>query len=69
MPQDNGSDMHMTVVDQANHLEYDFEHATWSADHQTLNVWAGAEIPAGTQPRHRPRRRRAPPPASPPSPD
>ncbi len=47
MPQDNGSDMHMTVFDQANQLEYDFEHATWSADHQTLNVWAGAEIPAG----------------------
>ena len=37
----------MTVFDQANQLEYDFEHATWSADHQTLNVWAGAEIPAG----------------------
>jgi hypothetical protein len=47
MPQDNGSDMHMTVVDQANSLEYDFEHASWSADHQTLNVWAGAEVPAG----------------------
>jgi hypothetical protein len=47
MPQDNGSDMHMTVVDQTNQIEYDFEHATWSADHQTLNVWAGAEIPAG----------------------
>ncbi len=47
MPQDNGSDMHMTVVDQADQIEYDFEHATWSADHQTLNVWAGAEIPAG----------------------
>ena len=47
MPQDNGSDMHMTVVDQTNNLEYDFEHATWSADHKTLNVWAGAEIPAG----------------------
>ena len=47
MPQDNGSDMHMTVVDQADQVEYDFEHATWSADHQTLNVWAGAEIPAG----------------------
>ena len=47
MPQDNGSDMHMTVFDQANQLEYDFEHATWSADHKTLNVWAGAEIPAG----------------------
>ncbi|MFL5863025.1 MAG: hypothetical protein ACJ780_19990, partial [Solirubrobacteraceae bacterium] len=46
-PQDNGSDMHMTVVDQANQLEYDFEHATWSADHTTLNVWSGAEIPAG----------------------
>ena len=48
MPQDNGSDMHMTVVDQANSIEYDFEHATWSADHHTLNVWAGAEIPAGS---------------------
>jgi hypothetical protein len=47
MPQDNGSDMHMTVVDQADQDEYDFEHATWSADHRTLNVWAGAEIPAG----------------------
>ena len=47
MPQDNGSDMHMTVVDQTNQLEYDFEHATWSSDHQTLNVWSGAEIPAG----------------------
>jgi hypothetical protein len=46
-PQDNGSDMHMTVVDQANQLEYDFEHASWSPDHQTLDVWAGAEIPAG----------------------
>ncbi|HEY1713458.1 MAG TPA: hypothetical protein VGG07_11185 [Solirubrobacteraceae bacterium] len=47
MPQDNGTDMHMSVFDQANDLEYDFEHATWSADHKTLNVWAGAEIPAG----------------------
>jgi hypothetical protein len=47
MPQDNGSDVHMTVVDQTNQIEYDFEHATWSADHKTLNVWAGAEIPAG----------------------
>jgi hypothetical protein len=47
MPQDNGSDMHMSVIDQANNLEYDFEHATWSADHKTLTVWAGAEIPAG----------------------
>jgi hypothetical protein len=47
MPQDNGSDMHMTVVDQTDNLEYDFEHATWSADHKTLNVWSGAEIPAG----------------------
>ena len=47
MPQDNGSDMHMTVVDQTNQLEYDFEHATWSSDHGTLNVWSGAEIPAG----------------------
>ena len=46
-PQNNGSDMHMTIVDQANNLEYDFEHATWSVDHKTLNVWAGAEIPAG----------------------
>jgi hypothetical protein len=47
MPQDNGSDQHMTVVDQANQVEYDFEHATWSADHKTLTVWSGAEIPAG----------------------
>ena len=47
MPQNNGSDMHMSIVDQANSVEYDFEHATWSADHKTLNVWAGAEIPAG----------------------
>jgi hypothetical protein len=47
MPQDNGTDMHMTVVDQTSQGEYDFEHATWSADHRTLNVWSGAEIPAG----------------------
>ncbi|HEY6524081.1 MAG TPA: hypothetical protein VIY10_09955 [Solirubrobacteraceae bacterium] len=47
MPQDNGSDQHMTVVDQTNQLEYDFEHATWSSDHKTLTVWSGAEIPAG----------------------
>jgi hypothetical protein len=47
MPQTNGSDMHMSIVDQANSIEYDFEHATWSTDHKTLNVWAGAEIPAG----------------------
>jgi hypothetical protein len=47
MPQDNGSDMHMTIIDQADQLEYDFEHATWSADHTTLNVWSGGEIPAG----------------------
>jgi hypothetical protein len=47
MPQDNGTDMHMTVVDQTDQNEYDFEHATWSADHKTLNVWSGAEIPAG----------------------
>jgi hypothetical protein len=47
MPQDNGSDMHMSVIDQTNNVEYDFEHATWSTDHQTLNVWSGAEIPAG----------------------
>jgi hypothetical protein len=47
MPQDNGTDMHMTIVDQPDQIEYDFEHATWSADHKTLNVWEGAEIPAG----------------------
>ena len=47
MPQDNGSDQHMTVVDQTHQLEYDFEHATWSADHHTLTVWSGAQIPAG----------------------
>jgi hypothetical protein len=47
MPQNNGTDMHMTVFDQANNLEYDFEHATWSADHTTLNVWSGAEVLSG----------------------
>jgi hypothetical protein len=47
MPQDNGSDAHMTVVDQADQVEYDFENASWSSDHKTLNVWSGAEIPAG----------------------
>ena len=47
MPQDNGSDAHMTVVDQADQVEYDFMHASWSADHQTLDVWSGAQIPAG----------------------
>ncbi len=46
-PQDNGSDMHMTVINQATQIQYDFEHATWSADHQTLNVWSGAEITSG----------------------
>jgi hypothetical protein len=46
-PQGNGSDMHMTVVEQGSDVQYDFEHATWSADHQTLNVWSGAEIPNG----------------------
>ena len=43
-----GSDSHMTVVDQANGREYDFEHATWAPGHRTLNVWAGAEVPIGT---------------------
>ena len=47
MPQNNGSDQHMSVVDQASNIEYDFEHAEWSSDHKTLNVWSGAEIPAG----------------------
>ena len=47
MPQDDGGDMHMTIVDQVNQTEYDFEHASWSADHTTLNVWEGAEVPAG----------------------
>jgi hypothetical protein len=46
-PQPNGTDRHMTVVEQANELEFDFEHATWSADHRTLDVWSGAAIPAG----------------------
>jgi hypothetical protein len=43
-----GSDGHMTIVDQANGREYDFEHASWSPGHRTLNVWAGAEVPIGT---------------------
>ncbi len=47
MPQNNGTDMHMSVFDQTNQVEYDFEHATWSSDHKTLIVWAGAEIPSG----------------------
>lgn len=40
-----GTDKHMTIVDQANDREYDFEHATWAPGHQTLNVWSGAEVP------------------------
>jgi hypothetical protein len=47
LPQDNGSDAHMTILDQADNLEYDFMHASWSADHKTLDVWAGAAIPSG----------------------
>jgi hypothetical protein len=43
-----GSDKHMTIVDQANGREYDFEHATWAPGHETLNVWSGAEVPIGT---------------------
>jgi hypothetical protein len=43
-----GSDSHMTVVDQASGREYDFEHATWEPGHHTLDVWAGAEVPIGT---------------------
>jgi hypothetical protein len=43
-----GSDSHMTIVDQADGREYDFEHAVWSPDHHTLNVWSGAEVPSGT---------------------
>jgi hypothetical protein len=40
-------DAHMTIIDQNAQLEYDFEHATWSADHRTLTVWAGSQIPIG----------------------
>ena len=39
-----GTDKHMTIVDQAHGREYDFEHATWSPDHHTLDVWSGAEV-------------------------
>ncbi len=42
-----GSDKHMTIVDQANGAEYDFEHATWAPGHRTLNVWAGSEVAIG----------------------
>jgi hypothetical protein len=42
-----GTDKHMTIVDQANGREYDFEHATWSPGHRTLNVWSGSEVPIG----------------------
>jgi hypothetical protein len=43
-PQD-GADQHMTVIDQANGMEYDFDHATRSGD--KLIVWSGGEIPIG----------------------
>ncbi|MBV9818564.1 MAG: hypothetical protein JOZ07_09475 [Solirubrobacterales bacterium] len=46
-PQDDGSDQHMTIIDQSAGLEYDFEHATWSPDHKTIDVWSGAEVPIG----------------------
>jgi hypothetical protein len=43
-----GGDKHMTIIDQANGREYDFEHATWAPGHRTINVWSGAEVPIGT---------------------
>ncbi len=42
-----GLDHHMTVIDQSNNIEYDFEHATWSSDHRTLNVYSGASATIG----------------------
>ncbi len=42
-----GSDHHLTVVDQANDVEYDFELASFSADRQTLTVAAASQIPIG----------------------
>jgi hypothetical protein len=42
------SDKHMTIIDQADGQEYDFEHATWAPGHHTLDVWSGAEVPIGT---------------------
>jgi hypothetical protein len=44
LPQ-NGADRHMTVIDQANGVEYDFDQASVSGD--TLTVWAGGQIPIG----------------------
>jgi hypothetical protein len=41
----NGTDQHMTVIDQANGVEYDFDQA--SASGSTLTVWAGGQIPIG----------------------
>ena len=34
----------MTIVDQANNAEYDFERASWSGLDQ-LSVWSGSELP------------------------
>jgi hypothetical protein len=37
-------DGHMTIVDQANNAEYDFDHAWWTGPDQ-LTVWSGGELP------------------------
>ncbi|MBV9819961.1 MAG: hypothetical protein JOZ07_16640 [Solirubrobacterales bacterium] len=41
-----GSDAHMTIVDQADGLEYDFEHASWGSS-GVLDVWSGSESSIG----------------------
>ena len=37
-------DGHMTIVDQANNAEYDFERASWTGPDQ-ISVWSGSELP------------------------
>jgi hypothetical protein len=44
LPQ-SGADQHMTVIDQADGVEYDFDQASVSGN--TLTVWAGGQIPIG----------------------
>ncbi|MBV9818563.1 MAG: hypothetical protein JOZ07_09470 [Solirubrobacterales bacterium] len=45
-PQDDGSDMHLTVVDQSTNTEYDFEGASWQ-NTSTLQVMSGGETTIG----------------------
>jgi hypothetical protein len=45
---EHATDARMTVVDQAAHTEYDFDHAIWSSDQRTLTVYSGGTLPIGT---------------------